>query len=137
MVHPPQEDHNPAGYGRLRTAEQARDVARGFLLAAAPEGGSCSDAVLLVVSELITNAERHAGGVTGFRLKADAGTVTVAVHDASPLPPRPVPLDASRPGGFGWHLVQELSVDVQVRVDAAGKTVTAIVPCPTGVRQQD
>jgi hypothetical protein len=32
------------------------------------------------------------------RLKAGAGTVTVAVHDASPLPPRPQPLDATRPG---------------------------------------
>ncbi|MFE1895122.1 ATP-binding protein [Streptomyces yangpuensis] len=136
MVHPPQEDHEPVGIGSIRTAEQARDVARGFLLAAAPEGGSGVDDVLLVVSELITNAVRHAGGVTGFRLKTDAGSVTVAVHDASPLPPRPLPLDATKPGGFGWHLVQELSVDVEVDVHAAGKTVTAVVPCSTGVRPQ-
>ncbi|MCX5336869.1 ATP-binding protein [Streptomyces sp. NBC_00140] len=107
--------HEPLHDGGLRRAEQARDVARGFLLVAAPDGGSAVDAVLLVVSELFANAVQHAGGVTGFRLEAGAGTVTVAVHDASPLPPRPLPMDATKPGGFGWHLVQELSVDVRVQ----------------------
>jgi len=47
-----------------------------------------------------------------------------------------MPLDATRPGGFGWHLVRELSVDVRVDIHAAGKTVTAIMPCPTGVTRQ-
>ncbi|MER6162040.1 ATP-binding protein [Streptomyces sp. NPDC001868] len=100
---------------------------------AAPEGEDAVDAVLLVVSELFTNAVRHAGGVTGFRLEAGPGTVTVAVHDASTVCPRIHPLDATRPVGFGWHLVQELSVDVRVEVQATGKTVTAVVSCPTGV----
>lgn len=90
--------------------------------------------VLLVVSELVTNAVRHAGGVTGFRLEVGMGTVTVAVQDASPAPPRPLPTDAREPGGFGWHLVQELSADVQVHVHSTGKTVWAAVPlslqCP-------
>ncbi|MFH9065752.1 ATP-binding protein [Streptomyces coeruleorubidus] len=136
MAQPPEEDNEPVDDGGMRTAEQARDVTRGFLLVAAPEGDSAGGAVLLVVSELFTNALLHAGGVTGFRLEAGPGTVTVAVHDASPLPPQPLPMDASRPGGFGWHLVQELSVDVRVQVHPAGKTVTAIVPCPTGVMRQ-
>ncbi|MFF4277077.1 ATP-binding protein [Streptomyces sp. NPDC001536] len=136
IVHPPEEDHGPVRDGGLRTAEQARDVARGFLLAAAREGGSAADAVLLVVSELFTNAVLHAVGATGFELKAGAGTVTVAVHDASPLPHRPLPMDPARPGGFGRHLVQDLSVDVRVQIHSAGKTVTAVVPCPTGVRPQ-
>jgi anti-sigma regulatory factor (Ser/Thr protein kinase) len=108
-------------------------MARCFLSVAAPTSGSALDAVLLVVSELFTNAERHAGGVTGFRLEAEPGTVAVTVHDASTVPPRPVPLDVTRPGGFGWHLVQELSVEVRVDVYAVGKAVTAVVPCPTGV----
>lgn len=50
MVHPPEEGHECVGDGCLRTVEQARDVARGFLLVAAPDGGSAVDAVLLVVS---------------------------------------------------------------------------------------
>lgn len=57
---------------------------------------------------LVTNAVQHAGGVTGFGLKAGEGTVTVVVEDASPQPPRPQPFDRTRPGGFGWPLVQSL-----------------------------
>ncbi|MFC9912379.1 ATP-binding protein [Streptomyces sp. NPDC127197] len=136
MVHSQEEDHGPLGDGSLRTAEQARDVARGFLAVAAPGPGSAVDAVLLVVSEVFTNAMRHAGGVTRFWLEAEPGAVTVAVQDASPVPPRPLSVDATRPGGFGWHLVQQLSADVRVHVHAAGKTVTAVVPCPTGVTPQ-
>ncbi|WP_086850305.1 ATP-binding protein [Streptomyces coeruleofuscus] len=136
MVQPPGEDNEPVDDGGMRTAEQARDVTRGFLLLAAPEGGSAGDAVLLVVSELFTNALLHAGGVTGFRLEAGPGTVTVAVDDASSLRPQSLPMDAAKPGGFGWHLVQDLSADVRVQVHPAGKTVTAIVPCPTGVMRQ-
>ncbi|MFE2467595.1 ATP-binding protein [Streptomyces mirabilis] len=137
IVHPPEEDRRPLDDDRdLRAVGQVREVSRGFLAVAAPEGEGAVDAVLLVVSELFTNAVRHAGGVTGFRLEAGPGTVTVAVHDASTVPPRTLPLDATRPGGFGWHLVQELSVDVQVEVHAAGKTVTAVVLCPTGVTPQ-
>jgi anti-sigma regulatory factor (Ser/Thr protein kinase) len=94
------------------------------------------DAVLLVVSELFANAVRHAGGVSGFRLEAGPGTVTVEVHDASTVLPLLLPMDATRPGGFGWHLVQDLSVDVRVDVHAAGKSVTAVVPCPTAVMRQ-
>jgi hypothetical protein len=56
------------------------------------------------------------------------GAVTVAVQDASPAPPRPLPTDAREPRGFGWHLVQELSADVQVYVHSRGKTVWAAVP---------
>jgi hypothetical protein len=62
--------------------------------------------------------------------------VTVAVEDASPAPPRLLPLDVTRPGGFGWRLVRELSEDVQVDVRATGKTVTAVVRSPTGVKRQ-
>ncbi|MEU1940510.1 ATP-binding protein [Streptomyces coeruleorubidus] len=136
MVHPPEEGQEPADDGSVRTAEQAPEVARGFLLVAAPDGGSAGNAVLLVVSELVSNAVLHAGGVTGFRLEAGSGTVAVVVQDASTAPPKPRPWDAGEPGGLGWHLVQDLSDDVQVRIHAAGKTVTAIVPCPTSVLPQ-
>ncbi|GGL18583.1 ATP-binding protein [Streptomyces flaveus] len=134
MVHSPKEDPHPGAL--VRTAEQARNIARGFLLVSAPNGGSGAEAVLLVVSELFANAVQHAGGVTGFRLEAGPGTVTVAVDDASTRPPRPHSLDPRTPGGFGWHLVQELSADVQVKVHAGGKTVSATIRCPTGVGRQ-
>ncbi|WP_405512216.1 ATP-binding protein [Streptomyces canus] len=133
MVHPPRDGPEPLTDGSVRAAEQATEVARGFLLVAAPDGGNAVDTVLMVVSELFTNAVRHAGGVTRFELKAGAGTVTVAaVHDAGPLPPQPRPMDATRPAGFVWQLVQDLSIDVWVQVHASGKTVTAVVPCLHG-----
>ncbi|MFE8946915.1 ATP-binding protein [Streptomyces sp. NPDC007856] len=67
----------------------------------APSGGDEADAVLLVVTELISNAVRHAGGVTGFGLRTGPGTVTVTVHDASRQPPRPQLTDPREPAGFG------------------------------------
>ncbi|MFF3277544.1 ATP-binding protein [Streptomyces chrestomyceticus] len=131
MACSPQEDPGPdvLDEGRVRTAKQARDITRGFLSVAAPTAGSGAEAVLLVVSELFANAVRHAGGVTGFRLEAgpEAVTVAVAVDDASTAPPRPRPLDPWTPGGFGWHLVRQLSADVQVKNCATGKTVSATV----------
>ncbi|GAA2614979.1 hypothetical protein GCM10010304_80150 [Streptomyces roseoviolaceus] len=73
MVYSPMEGDEPVHDGSVRTVEQARNVTRGFLLAAAPEGGSAVDTVLLMVSELFTNAVQHAGGMTGFRLEAGPG----------------------------------------------------------------
>jgi anti-sigma regulatory factor (Ser/Thr protein kinase) len=128
MVHPSEEEYESLHGGAVRTPEQARDMARGFLSVVAPGGGAGADAVVLVVSELVTNAVRHAGGVRCFRLEEAWETVTVVVQDASPVPPQPRPLDAGEPGGFGWYLVQELAADVQVDIHATGKTVWAAVP---------
>ncbi|MGN9788653.1 ATP-binding protein [Nonomuraea sp. ZG12] len=91
-------------------------------------GGAETETVLLVVSELVTNAVQHAGGVTGFGLKAGPGTVTVTVEDASRLPPRLLPPDPARPGGLSWHLVQDLAQDVAVSIGAGGKAVSAVLP---------
>lgn len=84
--------------------------------------------VVLVVSELVTNAKRHAGGVTGFRLDAAPGSVTVTVTDASTTPPRLRRTDAFEPGGFGWPLVQELATEVSVYIHPDGKSVRAVLP---------
>ncbi|WP_217215188.1 ATP-binding protein [Streptomyces sp. AC550_RSS872] len=114
-----------------QTAERARDMARGFLSVIAPTDVAEAEAVLIVVSELVTNAAVHAGGVTGFELRADPGTVTVSVEDASPDPPRPRRSERTAqwgPGGFGWPLIQELSADVDVCTRPGGKTVRAVLP---------
>ncbi len=81
---------------------QARDAARRFLAGLGPVERAQAEAVLLVVSELVTNAVRHAGGVTGFRLDAGSGRVGVTVCDESPVPPRPRALVCgSRVGSAG------------------------------------
>ncbi|GGT08178.1 ATP-binding protein [Streptomyces kurssanovii] len=115
---------------RPQTAERARDATRRFLASVAPASMPEADAVLLVVSELVTNALRHAGEVTRFRLEARPGTVTVSVDDPSRAAPCALPRDVERPGGFGWHLVRSLSAEVQVRIRPGGKTVSAVLPLP-------
>ncbi|PPS72614.1 MULTISPECIES: hypothetical protein [Streptomyces] len=56
-----------------QTAEHAREMTRGFLSAVAPKDPAEAEAVLIVVSELVTNTLVHAGGVTGFQLRAGPG----------------------------------------------------------------
>ncbi|MGW0819441.1 hypothetical protein ACWD00_40730 [Streptomyces viridiviolaceus] len=49
------------------------------------------------------------------------------VEDASRRPPRPRPLDRTRPGGFGWPLVHALALDVHVSI-GQHETVSAVLP---------
>ncbi|MEV4943486.1 ATP-binding protein [Streptomyces zaomyceticus] len=115
----------PGGAG-LSCAE-ARESARAILAGLDPLAGV--DDVLTVVTELVSNASRHAGGATVFQITARMGTVTVEVSDRSPAPPRIQPWEPGVPGGFGWRLVNQLAT-TDVRVHQDGKTVTATLPAP-------
>ncbi|NYS21396.1 hypothetical protein HFP43_34675 [Streptomyces sp. SJ1-7] len=58
----------------------------------------------LAVSELISNALRHGGGLTGFKadLNPDATRLRLQVEDSSPEPPRSCPApDPATPAGEG------------------------------------
>ncbi|MFE1085814.1 ATP-binding protein [Streptomyces albidoflavus] len=86
---------------------------------------------LLVTSELVTNAIRHGGGLTGFDVQLEDSHLTLHVSDASPEFPtatRPDgPFDLDRPlvGGYGWPLVRRLCREVSVRpLPDGGKCVT-------------
>ena len=62
--------------------ESARDFLEGLVPAIAAEA---ADTVVLVVSELVTNALRHGGGTCTLDLTAHPdGSIEVAVHDRSP-----------------------------------------------------
>ncbi|MEU6172467.1 ATP-binding protein [Streptantibioticus parmotrematis] len=100
---------------------EARDAAEAYLGEACPWADH--GAVVLVASELITNAVRHAGGWWRMRLHAGDGLLTMEVEDASPLPPRPRTPQLDGGGGLGWHLVRRLAGRVEVRTGAAGKVV--------------
>lgn len=87
---------------------------------------------LLVVSELTTNAIRHGGGVTGFRVDVVEPGVRVSVCDRSDeLPVAGDPFDPAgrrRVGGRGWPIVCRLARDVRVsELPAGGKCITAVV----------
>lgn len=91
------------------------------------------DDVVIVVTELVSNAIRHAGGVTGFAITArpGTGTVTVEVSDrVSRVPELRTPAPG-RPGGFGWRVVHDLTDTVRISTldrngcgGGGGKTVT-------------
>ncbi|MCY0932296.1 ATP-binding protein [Streptomyces sp. H27-H1] len=74
------------------------------------EAGSRADEVLLVVSELVTNACRHAGGADLVRVVWQQGELRVEVEDASDTMPRePAEEAKGEAGGYGCQLVTALA----------------------------
>ncbi|MFE2292422.1 ATP-binding protein [Streptomyces sp. NPDC059452] len=116
---------------RPERAADARDAVGAFvaLLNPAPAAHVVQN-LLLLVTELVTNALRHAGAVTALRLTADRTGVHVRVTDPSPAHPQDRTPDLTgRTGGFGWPMVQRLAREVAVRGSAdGGKVILATVP---------
>lgn len=83
------------------------------------------DDMLLVVSEMVTNAIRHAMPPICLEIAAGAEDIVVSVYDGSPARPaaRSVPDEAE--GGRGMMLVDLLAVDHGVRPQPPGKAVWA------------
>ncbi|SEE07631.1 Anti-sigma regulatory factor (Ser/Thr protein kinase) [Streptomyces sp. 3213] len=104
--------------------ESARDFLGGLRLPIAAED---ADTVVLVVSELVTNALCHGGGACTLDLTAHPDSIEVAVHDRSPETPRMRTPDLNDgTGGFGWPMVNRLArATTVIRHAAGGKTVSA------------
>jgi anti-sigma regulatory factor (Ser/Thr protein kinase) len=113
----------PTGQVRLGRAFASRALSDW----GAPGGGpAVAEDARLVVSELLSNACRHAGGPAELVLSLTGGTLRIEVLDGSPALPSPrMPHDASRPSGHGLHLVQRLSSAWGVTGRADGKSVWA------------
>ncbi|MGA5198720.1 ATP-binding protein [Streptomyces exfoliatus] len=108
----------------------ARDSARKFLEGLVPALASeAAETVVLVVSELVTNALRHGGGTCTLNLTAHPDGIEVAVHDPSPHVPRMRTPDLNGgTGGFGWPMVNRLAHTTAVtRQATGGKTVSAFL----------
>ncbi|MFE2275643.1 ATP-binding protein [Streptomyces lavendulae] len=116
----------------LSAVAGARQAARTFLEALWQPaiGREQADTVVLVVSELVANALRHGGGAYTLRLAVHPGTIEVAVEDPSPWMPRMrAPALVEGTGGFGWHMVNDLSLATGVTSGPkGGKTVRALLP---------
>ncbi|MEE1843040.1 ATP-binding protein [Streptomyces sp. NPDC007076] len=117
----------------------ARDFARqalhawGWLPASSADGRAAAEDVLLVVSELVTNACLHAEGPEEIRIACTAKVLRVEVVDSGAGQPAPrTPHRAGRPGGHGMFIVQRLCLDWGVlRVPGRpGKTVWAELAAP-------
>ncbi|MFC7896242.1 ATP-binding protein [Streptomyces sp. NPDC057381] len=87
--------------------------------------------LLLVVSELVTNAIRHGEGLAGFEARPTDDGMWIAVHDHSEVVPRAAYSFPTRHrgSGYGWPLVARLARDIAVdRRPAGGKTISVLVP---------
>ncbi|MFJ7280828.1 ATP-binding protein [Kitasatospora sp. NPDC098663] len=82
-------------------------------------------AVLLTVSELVTNAHLHAHSSANLVLTWDSRCLHVSVHDSSPVLPTPRTPDATTPNGRGLGLVDALADTWHTRRQTDGKTVVA------------
>ena len=106
--------------------ECARDFRGGLLRPIAAEGAG---AVVLVVSEPITNALRHGSGTCTLAVTAHPDSIEVSVHRDSPKALRMRASDLNGgTGGFGWPMVDCLARTTAVtRRAAGGKTVSALL----------
>ena len=82
------------------------------------------DVVLLLVSELMSNAVLHGTGSVGLHLGWDRAGVRVGVTDQSSEVPVVPSLDLEALGGRGLLLVDELSSDWGVLTGEAGQGKT-------------
>jgi anti-sigma regulatory factor (Ser/Thr protein kinase) len=84
--------------------------------------------VLLVFSELVTNAVNHAGRAERVQVRLDEAAVTVAVEDPSPSGPL-MRAEGGASGGFGLRIVDQLAIEWGWARTETGKTVWARVRC--------
>jgi anti-sigma regulatory factor (Ser/Thr protein kinase) len=84
--------------------------------------------ILLVVTELLSNAVEHGRGPVQLSVEFRGESVQVDVHDAAPDPPHPLPRDPHRARGRGLQVVEALSSKWGWTNDPLGKTVWAEVP---------
>ncbi|MER6462138.1 ATP-binding protein [Streptomyces sp. NPDC001288] len=111
----------------------ARDFAARFLAQLRTEwcatiGPGADGELLLVVSELITNADRHSNGPYILELEGTDSAVLVSVYDSSAALPRRFPRDPQRVGRHGLEIVHALAAEVTAERVPVGKRVRALVP---------
>ncbi|MFC9926339.1 ATP-binding protein [Streptomyces sp. NPDC127190] len=88
-------------------------------------GSRADGELLLVVSELVTNADRHSNGPYILELEGTDRAVTVYVYDSSSTLPRRYPKDPRRVGRHGLEIVHALASEVTVERVPVGKRVRA------------
>lgn len=116
------------------TSAGARAVVSGVLSACQADTALCEADAHLAVTELVSNAQRHADGMTGFSvsLSPDGSRLRVVVEDASTQPPHcPPDTDPGTVGGRGWAIVKRLAATCHVTVlPGLGKRITVTFPLP-------
>ncbi|WP_316528698.1 ATP-binding protein [Kitasatospora brasiliensis] len=124
--------------GRTGAVQRSREFSRRALVswhwlpAVDADGRAAAEDVLLMVSELVTNACLHArGGPRELRLSWNGARLRVEVADDSPVPPRLRPFaGAGQPGGHGLRVVDRLARAWGSQPEDGGKSVWLEVPRP-------
>jgi len=83
---------------------------------------------LLIFSELVTNAIKHAGGATRIVVVHKDRTLRLEVHDDTHNVPTVRKSDGA-PGGFGLRIVAQLSESWGWEQNATGKVVWSNFDC--------
>ncbi len=118
---------------QLRPEPESVSLARnrvGDLLSRCPT--SDPGAIVLVVSELVTNAVEHAGSDVTLRVRLGGDAAYVEVVDDVEQEPRRVPAGAHASSGRGLHVVSAVARRWGVRRLARGKVVWAELPLGPG-----
>ncbi|MDF9810782.1 ATP-binding protein [Streptomyces sp. SPB162] len=95
------------------------------------------DAVLLTVSELITNAHVHAHSTAQLVLAWDSQCLHVSVHDSSTELPAPREAGDAATSGRGMALIDHFADSWETHHQRSGKTVTACFTPPDQPGQPD
>lgn len=126
--------------GASGAVPRARDFVRqalhdwGWLPAATGDQRAAAEDVLLVVSELVTNACLHADGPEELRVGEGPKVLRLEIVDPGTGAPSPrTPHRVGRPGGHGMFIVQRLCLDWGVvrSPEGRGKTVWAELAAPS------
>ncbi|WP_225805047.1 ATP-binding protein [Streptomyces sp. NK15101] len=112
-----------------QAAGHARQAAARML---APEPALCpgpvAEDLVLIVSELVTNAVRHAKGPYALTVSMEKGRVGIAVSDGSvDLPGRRHATEETAESERGLKIVRALGADLFVSPSDIGKQVIAVV----------
>ncbi|MGH8866492.1 MAG: ATP-binding protein [Actinomycetes bacterium] len=113
-----------------RSAGQARRFVATTLDGWGLEG--LEDPVVLLVSELVSNAVLHASSPLDVRVLYDDGNLRVEVADGSPVPPRLRHFGLDAATGRGLQLVDRVAQEWGVEPVEQGKRVWFTVPTTRG-----
>lgn len=117
---------DPAEVGRARRWARSRLDGSGIKV-----DDSVAETLILLISELVTNAVVHTGCPAVLRMLfgpsgpggAEAGTVRVEVADTSDRPPRPRHAEGDDTNGRGLELVDGLADRWGWQPEGAGKSI--------------